>query len=309
MDQFRIFSLFIKIAETKSMRAAGDALGISKSVVSHEIGLLEDTLGARLFNRNSRSVALTEAGVRFLHHARTLLQQWHEAEREITETHSAPKGLLQITAPPVFGALYVAPALVEFQKRYPEIDVNMRCEENFSNLVEQGFDIAIRVAIHADTALVQRQLAPNRLILVASPTYLQRYGRPSTPAELAGHRCLRHDDEWAYWSEWIANLPPDQRPPPLNPAMTLDSSFSLLAAAVAGGGIGLLHTYVVGNAVRDGSLQLLMPDWPLAHGSICVLFPHRRQLPMKTRALIDFLVQHFPGTPVWEEGMTFLSSP
>jgi len=304
MDQFRVISLLMKIVETGSMRAAGDALGISKSVVSHEINRLEERLGARLLNRNTRHLAPTEAGERFVQRARVLLNDWREAEREVAEYHSKPQGRLLITAPPAFGALHLAPALVDFQKAYPDIGVELNCGEYFADMFSQGFDVAIRVAVLSDTQLVQRRLVENRLVLVASPDYLAVHRRPVEPKDLVDHRCLRHDKEWSYWSDWLARLDPEQRPTALNPAMTLDSSFSLREAVIAGGGVGLLHTYLIGSAVAAGQLEVLMPHLPLLHGSIYALFPHSQQLPYKTRCLIDFLTARFGDVPVWEQQIT-----
>lgn len=301
MDQFRVIALLMKIVDTGSMRAAGDAMGISKSVVSHEVNRLEERLGARLLNRNTRRLVPTEAGERFLQRARVLLNDWHDAEREVAQFHSRPKGMLQITAPPAFGALHLGPALVDFQKVYPDIGVEMNCGEYFANMFEHGFDIAIRVAVLADTQLVQRRLVDNRLVLVASPDYLERHGTPLSPRDLVNHRCLRHNREWSYWSDWLGRLDPDQRPSALTPGMTLDSSFALREAAIAGGGVGLLHTYLIGAAVEAGQLQVLMPHLPLAHGSIFALFPHSQQLPHKTRCLIDFLAERFSSLPLWEQ--------
>lgn len=304
MDQFRIISLLMKIVETGSMRAAGDALGISKSVVSHEINKLEERLGARLLNRNTRRLIPTEAGSRFIQRGRSLLNDWHDAEREVAEFHTKPKGLLRVTAPPAFGALYLASALVDFQKQYPEIEVDLSCGETFADMFEHGFDVAVRVAILADTQLVQRRLVENRLVLVASPAYLEQFGEPVAPRDLENHSCLRHDSEWAYWAEWLTTLPQDERPRTLKASMTLDSSLALREAAIAGGGIGLLHTYLIAGSVAAGKLRVLVPGHPLAHGSIYALFPHSQHLPFKTRCLIDFLVQRFSGHPRWDSEFT-----
>ncbi len=300
LDQFRIIALLMKIVETGSMRAAGEAMGISKSVVSHEVNKLEERLGARLLNRNTRKLVPTEAGERFLRRGRALLADWHEAEREVAELHTRPKGLLRITAPPAFGTLHLTPALVDFQREYPGIGIELNCGESFADMFEYGFDVAIRVAILADTQLVQRRLVENRLVLVASPDYIARRGRPRLPRDLEAHVCLRHDDAWAYWSEWLTTLPDDERPQSLTASMTLDSSLSLREAAIAGGGIGLLHTYLVADAVASGRLHVLIPVRPLTHGSIYALFPHSQHLPHKTRCLIDFLVERFAGRAPWE---------
>lgn len=308
MDQFRTISLLIKIVETGSMRSAGEAMGISKSVVSKEVNKLEERLGARLLNRNTRKLVPTEAGARFLLRGRSLLNDWHEAEREVAEFHTKPKGLLRITAPPAFGTLHLAPALVDFQKEFPDIGIELNCGETFADIFAQGFDVAVRVAILTDTQLVQRRLVENRLILVASPAYLAEYGRPESPRDLDRHRCLRHDNEWAYWSEWLTTLPAEERPAALKASMTLDSSLALLEAAIAGGGVGLLHTYLVAEAISSRKLEVLLPSRPLAHGSIYALFPHSRQLPQKTRCLIDFLAERFSRKPEWQAEQGHISN-
>lgn len=282
------------------MRAAGEQLGISKSVVSYEIKKLEERLGARLFNRTTRKIVMTEAGSLYLQRAQALLSDWREVERNVAEYHSTPKGLLRIASPPVFGALYLAPALVDFQTKFADIKVELECGEQIVNIVESGFDLAVRVTVLSDTQLIRRRLAPNRLVLVASPGYLDAHGRPAQPLDLIQHRCLRHDDEWVYWSQWLAALPEHERPNLLTASMTLGSSFALRAAAVNGGGVALLHTYVVGDAVSEGLLEVLMLERTLTHGSICALFPHGRQMPLKTRVFLDFMAERFKGQPVWE---------
>jgi DNA-binding transcriptional LysR family regulator len=299
----------MKIVETGSMRAAGEALGISKSVVSHEVNKLEERLGARLLYRNTRRLVPTEAGARFIERGRSLLKDWHEAEREVAAYHAKPKGLLRVTAPPAFGALHLAPALVDFQQLYPDIEVDLNCGETFADLFEHGFDLAIRVTVLADTQLVQRRLVENRLILVASPRYLADHGRPLAPRDLERHRCLRRDPEWAYWSRWLDALPEDERPRRLKASMTLDSSLALKEAAIADGGIGLLHTYLIADAVASGKLEVLMPSRPLAHGSIYALLPHSRHLASKTRCLIDFLVRRFSRRPQWDRAIAAASAP
>jgi DNA-binding transcriptional LysR family regulator len=304
VDRFRTLSLLMKIVETGSMRAAGEALGISKSVVSHEVNKLEERLGARLLYRNTRRLVPTEAGARFINRGRCLLNDWHEAEREVAEYHARPKGLLRVTAPPAFGALHLTPALVDFRQIYPDIEVDLNCGKTFADMFEHGFDVAIRISVLADTQLVQRRLAENRLMLVASPRYLTDHGRPVVPQDLENHRCLRHDTGWTYWSQWLASLSEDMRPRILKASMTLDSSIALKEAAVAGGGIGLLHTYLIADAVASGRLELLMPGRPLAHGSIYALVPHSQLLASKTRCLIDFLVERFSRRPQWDRAIT-----
>jgi DNA-binding transcriptional LysR family regulator len=303
VDRFRTLSLLMKIVETGSMRAAGAALGISKSVVSLEVNRLEERLGARLLYRNTRRLAPTEAGARFIKRGRLLLNDWHEAEREVAEYHGRPKGVLRITAPPAFGALHLAPALVHFQELYPDIAVELSCGKRFADLFAHGFDVAIRIAVLADTQLVQRRLVENRLMLVASPRYLAGHGRPAAPQDLEQHRCLRQDEEWTYWAQWLASLPEDERPRSLAPAMTLDSSLALKEAAIAGGGIALLHSYLIADAVTGGTLEALLPMRQLTHGAIYALVPHSRRLASKTRCLIDFLVQRFARQEPWDAAL------
>ena len=307
MDRFRTLSLLMKVVDTGSMRAAGEALGISKSVVSHEVNRLEERLGARLLYRNTRRLVPTEAGARFITRGRSLLDDWHAAEREVAEYHAQAKGLLRVTAPPAFGALHLAPALVDFQELYPDIAVDLDCGKSFADLFEHGFDVAIRITVLADTQLVQRRLVENRLMLVASPRYLANRGRPLVPKDLEHHRCLRQDKEWTYWSQWLAGLPENERPSSLAPSLTLDSSLALKEAAIAGGGIALLHGYLIADAIAAGKLAPLMPDRTLSHGAVYALVPHSRRLASKTRCLIDFLVKRFSRRAPWE--MVFEGAP
>lgn len=308
MDPFRALNIVVQIIESGSMRAAGESLGISKSVISQEVKKLEEHLGVRLLNRSTRGIVLTEAGHLYVERARDLFSEWREIEREVSQYHSTPKGSLKVATAPFFGAQFIVPALVDFGKAYPEITVDLECDERMVDIVNGGYDLAIRVTVLPDTQLIRRVIAPNRLVFVASPSYLEAYGRPAQPLDLMNHVCLRIDDKWGYWTRWLTSLPDDERPPQLNCKMTVSTPFALREAAVAGGGIALLHTYVVGDAVAQGHLEVVLPQFTLSHGSICALFPHRRHMPLKTRVLLDFLVNRFGHKPIWERGI-FPSQP
>ncbi|MEO1199304.1 MAG: LysR substrate-binding domain-containing protein [Pseudomonadota bacterium] len=300
MDPFRALKIIVQIAESGSMRAAGEVLGLSKSVISHEVRKLEESLGVRLLNRSTRSIVLTEAGQLYIERGRHLLNEWRDLEREVSDYHRVPKGKIRIASPPFFGAQFIAPALVDFRHRYPDITVELECDERMVDIVNGRYDLAIRVTILSETQLVRRILAPNRLVLVASPDYLEKRGRPSRPIDLMDHVCLRKDDLWGYWTRWLASLDEDARPDRLDCAITLSSTYALREAAIAGGGVAILHTYVAAEAIARSDLEVILPQHPLTYGSICALFPHRRQMPLKTRVLVDFLVERFRQTPAWE---------
>jgi len=300
METFPALAVFVRIAETGSLSAAARALGMSKSAVSKKLAGLEERLGAQLINRTTRRLSLTEVGAAFLDRAQRILAELEEAEQAVTQLSSEPRGVLRINVPMSFGILHVAPALAGFRAAYPEVEVGMDLNDRVVDLVEEGYDLALRIADLPDSSLVARKLAPVRRVVAASPDYWARRGKPQRPEELARHDCLIYtylpsSHEWQFRGA-------DGRAVRVRVAGPLEANNgdALRAAAQAGLGVTLIPTFIVGEAVRAGQLETALEafeDDPLA---VYAVYPHRRHLSAKVRAFVDFLAERFGPEPYWD---------
>jgi DNA-binding transcriptional LysR family regulator len=294
-EKFRGIEIFAKIVDHGSIRHAAEDLGVSKSVVSFELKRLEDRLNARLINRTTRRISLTEAGTRFLAHCRALLKTMREAELEVADSTAKPQGHLRVAAAPGFGALHIAPLLPDFSGLYPNIDVQLDLDVAFVDLIADSYDVAVRVTILPDSGLRRHYFAPNHMIICASPALLKTLPPIQAPADLEHCKCLRYSDEWPYWIQWLGSLPIELRPRRLNCPLTCNSVQALRAAALGGLGVAILPYYVVGPDLKCGRLVRVLADWPYAHGEISAVFPHVEHLAAKSRVFIDFLAERLGG--------------
>jgi DNA-binding transcriptional LysR family regulator len=294
-EKFRGIEIFAKIIDVGSIRHAAEELGVSKSVVSFELKRLEDRLNARLVNRTTRRISLTEAGNRFLSHCRTMLKTMREAELEAADFTASPKGCLKVAAAPGFGAIHIAPLLPDFNRLFPQIDLQLDLDVNFVDLVADSYDLAVRVTILPDSGLRRHRIAPNHMIICAAPALLQTAPPVSVPADLEKWKCLRYSDDWPYWSQWLGSLPINARPRRLECAFTCNSVQALRSAALGGLGAAMLPYYVVGPDLRNGQLVRVLAGWPYVHGEISAVFPHAEHLAAKVRVFIDFLAARLGG--------------
>jgi DNA-binding transcriptional LysR family regulator len=290
-DKFRGIEVFVKIVELGSIRGAADELGISKSVVSFELKRLEGRLNARLLNRTTRHISLTETGKRFVAHSRILLGKLREAELEASDSTLEPQGFLKVAAAPGFGSLYLAPLIAAFAKLYPKITIQLDLDVNFVNLIADAYDVAIRVTILPDSELKRRRIASNHMLICATSSYLESHPSLLEPRELEQHVCLRYSDDWPYWSQWLGTLTAGERPRKLHCALTCNSVHALRLAALGGAGLVILPKYVVGNDVNAGHLVQVLKKWPYTHGEISAVFPHSEHMAAKSRVFIDFMAE------------------
>ncbi len=203
MDRLQALQAFVRVAETHSFSEAARRLRSSKSAVSRNVGALESALGARLFNRTTRSLNLTEAGRAYFERVSRVLADLEEADHALSHLQAKPRGRLQVSAPMSFGFLHLAPALPDFLARYPEVDVELSLSDRYVDVVDEGFDLAMRIGALQDSSLMARRLAPIRMALCASPDYFQRRGTPQSPDDLKSHECLRNSNvaqpqEWRF---------------------------------------------------------------------------------------------------------------
>jgi DNA-binding transcriptional LysR family regulator len=292
-------AVFARVVEARSFSAAARALGLSKSAVSKEIARLEDHLGVRLLNRTTRRLALTEAGALFYERSARVVREAAEAERAVQDLGTEPRGLLRINAPMSFGHLHLAPAVADFLGRQPAVRIEMTLEDRVIDVVGEGFDIVIRIADLPPSSLVARRIAINRRIVCAAPAYLAAHGTPELPQDLTRHNCLNYaylasGDVWRF------------RGTAGPVAVRVSGSFSanngdvLRHAAVAGLGVILMPTFLIGPELQSGALVPILNDYRESDTGIYALYPPTRHVSPKVRAFIDFLVERFGPEPYWD---------
>ena len=290
LPDFEGLAMFAKVAEEGSFAAAAATMGVSVATVSRAVTRLEDRLGGRLFNRTSRRLALTDYGHSLAERAAKMCAQAEETEDFARETSSRPRGLVKLAAPLSFGGRWVAPLLPEFFRTYPEISVDLHLTDVHVDLIGDGFDAALRIAIMEDASLVARLIAPVRRFLVASPDYLSRYGRPQHPHELGAHQCLTYmnrskRDIWRFThknGEECTITPTG--------ALRGTSVDALLPTVLAGLAITEFPEFVATQYFADRRLEPILTDWRMPEGGLYFVTPTLRARPAKVSALADFFI-------------------
>jgi DNA-binding transcriptional LysR family regulator len=291
-------TVFARIVGTGSLSAAARDLGMSTAVVSRRLAALEARLGVRLVNRTTRSLHLTDEGAAYYETCNRVLADIEEADAAVTAGRAEPRGVLRIALPASFGHQHVAPLVPKFAERYPDVQLALSLSDRAVNVVEEGFDLAVQIADLADSSLAARKLAPNRRVVCASPAYLARHGEPRTPKDLARHNCLATDFSMS-WDYRAPNGEPGSVR--VSGRYACDNWAVLREWALAGLGIALKSTWDVRRHLEDGSLVSLLPGYTFASDvAIYAVYPHRRHLPAKTRAFIEFLAESFGPEPYWD---------
>jgi DNA-binding transcriptional LysR family regulator len=301
-DRLSGMRVFAQVVEAKSFSAAADKLGISKSLASRHVSALERSLSVKLLNRSTRKLSLTDAGAVFYEHCARIVQEAELAEQRLTRTQSEPAGLVRVTAVQPFAVRHVLPALPEFYRKYPKIQVKLSCSNRTLDLGDEGFDLGIRISFDPAPNLVARRLAVNRSALCASPAYLDRRGVPRRIDDLGRHDCVLFP---ALAPKGIWTLRRNRRKYSVRVAGVLetDDMDAVRAAVVAGLGIGILPVYMVGDALRQGQLVPLLREFQVVpESAIYLVYLPNRTLPSRVRALIDFLAARFAPVPAWEVG-------
>ena len=287
--------LFVQAVESGSFTAAGHHLGIPKSTISKRVAELEERLGVRLIQRTSRSFALTDIGRDFFDHAQASIIEAEMAESIVRNRLGEPSGIVRLTAAVPTAQFTLADHLAELTARYPKLKVSLHVTDRFVDIVQEGFDIALRSHRFplGDSTLVQRRIAAHPFLLVASPDYIAQYGRPERAEDIASHRAIMpslSEEQWRLVSDSGAEtvvIP--------QPIMAADEPMVLLKAAAAGMGITILPTSVCNDALKDGQLVRLLPGWTAGSITTTILMPHRRgQLP-SVRAVVEFLAERLAG--------------
>ncbi len=292
-------SLFVAVAESEGFSAAARRLGVSKASVSVAIARLEARLGVRLFQRTTRSLSLTEAGKAVLPHAQRSLLAARDAEEAATRALASPRGLLRVNAPMSFGLLHVVPALGEFARRYSEVRVDLVLDDRVLDLVEGGFDLALRIGDLPDSSLVALRIGTSRNVIVAHPEYLRERGSPRSPAELKEHAALVYSLS-SSGARWTFTRGAESQSVRVEPRLLANSSLALRQALLHQLGVARMPWFVVGEELARGELVRLLPDWQLPELGIFALVSARDYLPPKTRVFIEFLRETLGDPPCWE---------
>lgn len=286
---------FVRVAETGSFARAAERMGLSKPVLSRRVARLEQQLGARLLTRTARGAQPTDIGQAYYARAANILVELEAAEEVVAEAVTQVAGPIRLTAPLSFGVTHLAPALAEFALAHPKVELDIEFEDRTVDLAGAGYDLAIRIGSLADSSLIARRIAPVRKVVVASPDYLARHGRPETPADLSDHAILLYANE-----SWRFRIDGSWETIRVKPILRSNNGDMLRAAAEAGLGLVLLPTFIAAPALEAGTVEPLLLDHPLEEGALHAVMPPGRATTARVRALVDFLVTRFGPEPSWD---------
>ena len=290
LPDFEGLAIFAKVVEVRSFAGAAAELNISKATVSKAVSRIEARLGARLINRTSRQLALTDAGRQLVGRAANILAEGEAAEDAALAQAAVPRGLLRLAAPMSFGVLHIAPLLPEFLATYPEVSVDLHLSDAMVDLIGEAFDAAIRIAILPDSSLVARRLCGMQPYLVGAPAYLNKHGRPRNPADLAEHRCIGYSytmtpETWRFTKNGKSATVRPSGP------LRVNNGDAMLPALLAGTGVGILPEFILRDALTAGRLERLMHDWSLPAAAVYWVAPPGGPRPKRVEVLADFLVE------------------
>ncbi|MGO3408544.1 LysR substrate-binding domain-containing protein [Marinomonas sp.] len=299
MDRIDAMRAFVSVVTEGSFSRAAELLQLSPQLVSKYVSQLEDKLNVRLLNRTTRRVNLTEAGMQYLQHAQQILASIDEMDQQLGGLHQNPKGTLRISAPVSFSIKHLAPLLAEFQKQYPLIDLDLQLNDRKADVVDEGFDVVLRIGELKSSSLVAKHVAPVRVILCASPDYLKQHGTPICPEDLKHHRYLHYsymemDDRESIFP-WLRSKNIEK-----SGAFQSNNGDVLVEAAIAGAGIALQPTFIAGEAIRKGQLVPVLLDFEPKVMGLYALYAHRKLLASKVRCFVDFLDGYFGAPPYWD---------
>ncbi|NIP72167.1 MAG: LysR family transcriptional regulator [Gammaproteobacteria bacterium] len=303
MDRFANMQTFVRVVESGSISTAARRLNIAKSAVSRRIAELEERLGAQLFRRTTRTLNLTETGRSFHERCVRILSDVEEAELAVSREHGTLRGTLRVAAPVSFGLLHLAPAISDFARVHPQVEFDLDFDDRQVDLLQEGFDAAIRIARLSDSSLIARRLATVHNVVCASPAYLARCGEPRRPGELTQHACLVYANapEPKVWR----HRGPDGKEGSVrvHPHLQANNGDFLREAAIAGQGIIMGPTFIVYRAVEQGLLVPVLTRWRWPSVNAYAAYPQTRHLSQRVRVFVDFLAERFAGVPYWDTAM------
>ena len=300
MDRFADMNTFVAVVDSGSISAAADRLEVAKSAVSRRLADLETRLGVELLHRTTRRLTLTDSGRAYYERARNILADLEEAEQAVSQAHGAVRGRLKVAMPLAFGIKHVGPLVNEFMALHPAVEFDLDFNDRRVDLMQEGFDLAIRVAKLPDSSLIARKLAPVRSLLCASPDYLARHGVPEKAADLARHLGLVYSN-LANPGVWTF-VGPDGQPGSVQVPVRLRANNGdfLTQAAIAGQGVILHPTFYLNEAICAGKLVPLLSDHAWPEVNAYAVYPPTRHLSRRVRAFVDFLAERMAGEPYWD---------
>ena len=300
MDRLDEISAFVAVAEARSFTQAAKRLGVSGAQVSKLVAKLENRLGARLLNRTTRDVSLTDTGRAYLERARQLLEDFDSLETSVRD-QSGPRGTLRISAPVSFGASQLTPALLDFAVAYPDVALDVSATDRMVNLVEEGFDVAVRIGQLHDSSLVARKLAAVRMVTCAAPDYLTRVGTPLRPEDLSHHEAIL-DTNAADPLTWRFGTGAEAHDVRVHGRLRFNGASACVAAGVLGFGMVRTPAFAAADDLRAGRLRPILCPFEPAPIHVHAVYPHARHLAAKVRVFVDFLAKRYAGEPEWHQG-------
>jgi DNA-binding transcriptional LysR family regulator len=303
MDRLTQLTLFIAAVEDGSLAAAGRRVGMTPAMAGKYVAALEAELGIRLLHRNTRKLSLTDVGRTYFERSKRILEEMEEADREARNLHGEPSGTLRVTAPTTFGALHLGAPIAKFVSAYPQASVEMTLDDRYFDLVDSGFEMAIRIGRLADSSLIARRIAPCRMVACASPAYLERKGYPQSPADLAAFDLLAYNMSRSPGSWTFTDTAGRVSSSRGTPRLRANNVQLLLAGALNDGGIAFGPTFVFGSYLETGALRQVLPLYETSTLDIHVVYPSTRHVPAKVRRFIDVLESAFGEKPPWDNWM------
>lgn len=301
-DRFEDIRTFVAVVQANSFATAADRLGLAKSAVSRRVRDLENRLGAQLLNRTTRQLSLTYTGAEFYVRCMQLLSDLQEAEDIAAQGSATPVGILRVSGPMSFGVHCLAPVLGEFLAAYRRLTIDLDLNDRQVDLVNDGFDLAVRISRLQDSSLIAQPITPIRHATCASPAYLRQYGIPETPDDLIEHQGLAYSnvDDRLHW-QFQDPVSGELQSVDVPCALRINNGDAMREAAIMGCGIAVLPTFIIHNAVMNRQLQVILSEYMRAPISLHAAYPSGRHLPAKVRVFIDFLLARFGPEPYWDQ--------
>ena len=304
MDRLTTMKVFATVARLGSFVAAADELGISNAMCSKYVRNLENSLGARLINRTTRQLSLTEVGGAYHNKIIDILADVEEAEQSVSELQNNPVGVLRIMSTSSFGAFHIARAIKDYKKQCPRVTLELILSDDFENLVDRGMDLAFQVGWLPDSSNIALKLSSSRLIVCAAPAYIEEHGAPETPAGLKDHVCLGMRSSLFSPSHWTFNIDGEEATVDVNSDYLVTNKADVLrVAAINGSGLTQLPSYVIGLDIQSGRLRPLLEDYEPRPLPISIVYSHRQHMSLKIRSFVDYMKGYFKAPPYWDKWM------
>jgi DNA-binding transcriptional LysR family regulator len=300
MYDLNLMIVFAHVVNEQSFSGAARKLGVSRSSVSKAVAKLEQALGASLLNRSTRHLSLTEVGTSFFDYCMRIHYEADQAQEMIESLNAQPRGVLKVAASVAFGTIHIAPAIADFLKLYPKLDIDVTITDRVVDLTEEGYDVIISVARDLPLALVARKLAPIRRKICATPDYFEEFGVPEVPQDLVHHNCLDyiHSGDRGLWR---LQGPSGEVSVPVSGRLRINDDEALSQVVLGGFGLALLPTFIIGKDIQAKRLKSVLSEYIPVEQHVYALYLPKRNLPLKIRVLIDFLIERFGAEPYWDK--------